>query len=251
MIPNLLILGGTLEATALCNRLADTGVTATLSLAGRVARPKEQRVPVRVGGFGGIDGLQRFIDTAGITHVIDATHPFAAQISRNTIAACAGSGVPLIALARAPWLEQPGDNWQHVPDIAHAAAALDRPAQRVMLAIGRMHLSAFAAHRQHRYLLRLVDPPETALPLTDAIVEVDRGPFEVMGDTALLRKHEIGLIVSKNAGGTGAVAKIAAARDLGIPVIMIDRPALPVRHDVHNIEAVLEWLSHQGIALGV
>lgn len=246
-----MILGGTLEATALCNRLADTGVAAIMSLAGRVARPKRQRVPVRVGGFGGVDGLQCFIATAGITHVIDATHPFAAQISRNTIAACDRSGVPLIALGRAPWLEQPGDNWQHVPDIARAAAALDRPAQRVMLAIGRMQLGAFAAHPQHRYLLRLVDSPETALPLADAIVEVDRGPFDVMSDKALLRKHGIDLIVSKNAGGTGAVAKIAAARDLGVPIIMIDRPVLPDRHEVHSIEAVLEWLSHQGIALGV
>ncbi|MBI6628762.1 cobalt-precorrin-6A reductase [Pontibaca salina] len=251
MIPNLLILGGTLEATALCNRLADTGIAATLSLAGRVARPKDQRVPVRVGGFGGADGLQRFIERAAITHVIDGTHPFAAQISRNVLAACDKSGVPLIALGRAPWREQPGDNWQRVPDIAHAATALDRPARRVMLAIGRMYLSAFAAYPQHRYLLRLVDPPETPLPLANAIVEIDRGPFNVMGDKALISKHKIDLIVSKNAGGTGAVAKITAARELGLPVIMIDRPVLPHRHEVHSVDAVLEWLMHQGIALGV
>jgi len=251
MTPNLLILGGTLEATALCQQVAEHGIRATLSLAGRVARPKRQPLPLRVGGFGGVEGLARFLQAQGISHVIDATHPFAAQMSRNAIAACAQAGVPLVALGRAPWQAGPGDIWQHVPDIDGAVAALDRPACRVMLAVGRMHLAAFAPNPQHHYLLRLVDPPEGPLPLPDATVLVDRGPFTVEGDRALMMDHRIDLVVSKNSGGTGAVAKITAARDLGLPVIMIDRPALPERHEVHEVEAVFDWLSHHGADLGV
>lgn len=246
-----MILGGTLEARAVCTRLAQTGVAATLSLAGRVAHPKPQPLPVRIGGFGGPEGLAHYLDARGITHVIDATHPFADRMSRNAIVACAQTGVPLVAMARAPWRAGPGDDWQIVPDIAGAVAALDRPAARVMLAVGRMHLSAFAANPQHHYLLRLVDPPEHPLPFPDATVIMDRGPFSTAEDTALMQRHGIGLVVSKNSGGTGAVAKITAARDLGLPVVMIDRPALPDRPEVHSVDAVMGWLGHHGADLGV
>ena len=249
--PNLLILGGTLEATALCNRLATLDVDATLSLAGRVDRPKRQPLPMRVGGFGGPDGLVTALRDMGITHVIDATHPFASQMSRNAVAACSAAEVPLVALVRAPWTSQPGDRWQHVPDIAGAVAALDQPAMTVMLAVGRMHLAEFAPNPQHQYLLRLVDPPKDPLPFPKATVLVDRGPFTADGDQALMEQHAIDLVVSKNAGGAGAIAKITAAHALGLPVILIDRPEMSQRAEVGSVDAVLGWLRDHGADLGV
>ncbi|QXT41096.1 cobalt-precorrin-6A reductase [Gymnodinialimonas ceratoperidinii] len=244
MTPNLLILGGTMEATALARAVAEAGIAGTVSFAGRVARPVRQPLPQRVGGFGGVAGLRAFLAEAGITHVVDATHPFAAQMSRNAIEACAEARVPLIALTRPPWVPQPGDDWQRVPDIAGAVAALDQPARRVMLAVGRMHLADFAPNPQHFYLLRLVDPPKEALPLPNAEVVVSRGPFTEADDRALMERHGIDLVVSKNAGGKGAYAKIAAARALSLPVIMIDRPAIPPRPEVATPEEVLDWLGH-------
>lgn len=245
------MLGGTTEATALCRRLSETGIAGTISFAGRVARPVRQPLPQRVGGFGGVAGLAEYLKAHAITHVVDATHPFAAQMSANAVAACRAAGVPLIALTRAPWVAQAGDDWHRVPDIAGAVAALDRPRARVMLAVGRMHLAEFAPNPQHVYLLRLVDPPQGALPFPDCHVAVDRGPFTVEGDLALMRGHRIELVVSKNSGGTGASAKLAAARGLGLPVLMIDRPALPPRREAHDVEEVLDWLAHAGTDLGV
>jgi precorrin-6A/cobalt-precorrin-6A reductase len=251
MQPNLLILAGTTEATALARAVADRRLQGTLSFAGRVARPMRQPLPQRVGGFGGVAGLAAYLHAARITHVIDATHPFAAQMSRSAVAACAGAGVPLVALTRPPWAPQQGDDWIRVPDIAGAVAALDRPRTRVMLAVGRMHLSQFAPNPQHAYLLRLVDPPDAALPLPEAEVVVDRGPFDAAADRALMERHGIQLIVSKNAGGTGAYAKIAAARALGLPVVMIDRPETPDRAELHDAASVLDWIAHTGTDLGV
>jgi precorrin-6A/cobalt-precorrin-6A reductase len=222
-----------------------------VSLAGRVARPAPQPLPCRTGGFGGVAGLVGYLHATGTTHVIDATHPFAARMSANAVAACRAAGVPLLALTRPPWAEEPGDRWIRVPDIEGAVAALDRAPARVMLAVGRMHLDAFAAQPQHAYLLRLVDPPAAPPPLPDHRVVVDRGPFTEEGDLALMRDHGTGLVVSKNAGGTGARAKIAAARRLGLPVVMIDRPALPPRPEAHSVDAVMAWLGHAGTERGV
>lgn len=251
MAPNLLVLGGTTEATALCRHMADTGLGGTISFAGRVARPVRQPLPQRVGGFGGAEGLARYLQANAITHVVDATHPFAAQMSHNAVAACALAGVPLVALSRAPWVAEQNDQWTSVPDIASAVAAMDRRAARVMLAIGRMHLGEFAPHPQHFYLLRLVDPPETAPPFPNHHAVIDRGPFTVEGDLALMKTHGIDLVVSKNSGGGGAFAKLAAARVLGVHVIMIDRPALPPRHEVHTINDVIDWVHQVSTDLGV
>ncbi|SIO32506.1 precorrin-6A reductase [Rhodovulum sp. ES.010] len=251
MRPNLLILGGTTEATALAQAAAAEGIDATLSFAGRVERPKPQPIPVRIGGFGGVDGLVSFLTAQRISHVVDATHPFAAQMSRNAVAACRATGVPLVALTRPPWTPQPGDDWQHVPDIAGAVAELAGSPRRVMLAVGRMHLDVFAAQAQHFYLLRLVDPPDGPIPLPNHQAVVSRGPFTEAGDRALMREHRIDLVVSKNAGGTGARAKIDAARALGLPVLMIDRPALPARREASTPAEVLDWLAHSGANLGV
>ncbi|WP_425040223.1 cobalt-precorrin-6A reductase [Primorskyibacter sp. S187A] len=251
MSPNLLLLGGTLEATALAQFLAQTDIRATVSLAGRVARPKRAALPQRVGGFGGVAGLEAYLRENAITHVVDATHPFAAQMSHNAVAACAQAGVPLIALTREPWVPQSDDRWVRVADIAEAVAALDRPAARVMLAVGRMHLAAFAPNPQHHYLLRLIDAPDAPLPFPHHEIVLDRGPFTEEGDRLLMARHGTQIVVSKNSGGTGAYAKIAAARARGSQVIMIDRPAMPERLEAHTMQEVMNWLSHSGTDLGV
>lgn len=251
MTVKLLILAGTTEATALANACAEAGLDGVVSFAGRVERPRRQPLPQRVGGFGGVAGLADYLRGHGITHVVDATHPFAAQMSRNAVAACAEARVPLLALTRAPWTPVAGDRWTHVGDIAGAVAALDRPAARVMLAIGRLNLAAFAPRPQHHYLLRLVDPPQEPPPFPSHDVLVSRGPFTEDADRALLEHYRIDLVVSKNAGGTGAYAKIAAARALDLPVIMIDRPELPARREAHQVSAVLDWIAHAGTDLGV
>lgn len=251
MRPNLLVLGGTTEATALAQRLADQGIGAVFSYAGRVARPKRQPLPTRVGGFGGVAGLVDYINVKNVTHVIDATHPFASGMSWNAARACAETGTPLLALTRPAWARQDGDIWRVVADMDGAVAALAGPSRRVMLAIGRMHLEAFSSQPQHHYLLRLIDAPETPVPLPDTEIVIAQGPFTYADDLALMQRHGIEVVVSKNAGGSAARAKIDAARDLGLQVIMIDRPALPKRRETGDIDAVLRWIVHPGTDLGV
>jgi precorrin-6A/cobalt-precorrin-6A reductase len=238
-----LLLGGTTEAAQMARALAEAGVDAVYSYAGRTESPVAQPLPLRVGGFGGVAGLEDYLRAERITHVIDATHPFAAQMSTNAVTACTATGTLLIALERAPWMAGAGDDWTHVPDIDAAVAAMAGPPRRVFLAIGRQHLAPFAAQGQHRYLLRLVDPPVELLPLPQADLVIARGPFGVADDIALLQTHRIDLVVAKNAGGTGAVAKITAARSLKLPVLMIDRPALPPRRVAHDVAGVMAWLS--------
>ena len=247
----ILILGGTTEASRLAAALAARGADAVYSYAGRTGAPLAQPIPTRVGGFGGAAGLADHLRAGGVTHLVDATHPFAATISANAIAACAATGTPLIALERPPWQPAPGDDWRAVPDLTGAVAALPMAPARVFLAIGRQHLSAFAAAPQHHYLLRLVDPPEGALPLPRATALIARGPFSVAGDSALLRDHAITHVVAKNAGGAGAEAKLIAARALRLPVILIDRPAIPARRVVGTVAAVLDWLDHGATERGV
>ncbi|SEQ73004.1 cobalt-precorrin-6A reductase [Sphingobium sp. YR768] len=241
---NILILGGTTEASALARLLAERGERPTLSYAGRVDNPRPQPVPVRVGGFGGTEGLAAYLRQQGVTHLVDATHPFAAMMSGNAVMAARQTGVPLIALTRPAWPAESGDRWTHVPDITSAIAALDGPARRIMLALGRMHADAFAAQPQHFYLLRFVDAPTVPPALPNHHLLVDRGPFDADGDMRLMQDHGIDLILCKNAGGTGAQAKLIAARRLGLPVLMIDRPALPDRLEVHDPHIVLHWLDH-------
>lgn len=251
MTPNLLILGGTTEASALARAVAAQGIAATLSYAGRVERPAAQPVPVRIGGFGGPEGLAAYLTVQRVTHLIDATHPFAARMSGNAVAAAAQAGVPLLALTRPPWQPQPGDRWTGVPDIAAAVAALAGPPRRVFLATGRQHLAEFAAQPQHRYLLRLVDPPDLPPPLPLHSVVVSRGPFDVAADTELMRTHGTELLVAKNAGGPGAEAKLHAARALGIPVLMVERPPPPERREVYAVADALAWIAHAGTERGV
>ena len=240
-----LVLGGTLDASRLAQALAQAGVDGIFSYAGRTHAPIAQPMPTRVGGFGGVAGLQAFVQAERITHVVDATHPFAAQMSSNAVQACASAGVPLLALERPAWQAQSGDVWQQVPDIDAAVHALPGEPARVFLAIGRQHLAPFLACAQHWYLLRLVDPVLNSvldLPAERGHVVLDRGPFTLEGDRALLQLHGITHVVSKNSGGAGAQAKLTAARERSLPVILIDRPFIPARPTVSTVEGVFACL---------
>lgn len=241
---NVLLLGGTTEASALARLLAAQDIATTLSYAGRTDNPRAQPVPVRVGGFGGVAGLARYLREHGVTHLVDATHPFAATMSAHAVEAARLAGVAHVALTRPAWQPAPGDRWTRIADIDAAVAALAGPSRRVMLALGRMHVAMFAAQPQHHYLLRFVDAPMQPPSLPHHSLIVDRGPFTAAGDSALMQAHAIDLVVCKNAGGTGAEAKLIAARNLGLPVLMIDRPAIPGRTELFHPEDVLEWLDH-------
>lgn len=200
------------------------GLDPTLSLAGRTARPMPQPVPVRTGGFGGAEGLAEHLRRERIEVLVDATHPFADRISANARIAAEAAGVPLVVLRRAPWARQPGDRWTEVADIPAAVAALGGRARRVFLAIGRQEAAAFEAAPQHAYLVRSVDPIEPPLAVPDATCLLGRGPFGEADDRALLTAHRIDALVAKNSGGDATYGKIAAARGLGIEVVMIARP---------------------------
>lgn len=248
--PNVLLLGGTTEASALARLLAAHHIAATLSYAGRTEAPRAQPVPVRIGGFGGLRGLIDYLRAHCVTHLVDATHPFAATMSTYAVAAAREVGVPLMAMTRPAWEPVTGDRWTRAADIAHAVAQLAGPPRRVMLALGRMHVNAFTAQPQHHYLLRFVDAPDVPPALPHHTLLVDRGPFAAEDDAQLMRKHAIELVMCKNAGGSGAAAKLIAARRLGLPVLMIDRPVLPPRQEVYDPHQVLAWLGHE-TALGV
>jgi precorrin-6A/cobalt-precorrin-6A reductase len=240
-----LILGGTSDAHLLADALAQAGCDAIYSYGGRTRAPPDQPVPTRVGGFGGVSGLADYLRERNITHVVDATHPFAVEISRNAVAACAVAKTPLIALERAPWSNTSGDQWIEVADISSAVAALPDARARVFLAIGRQHIGAFSAKPQHAYTLRFVDAPDGELPLREADVVVARGPFELTGELTLMRERHIEWIVARNSGGEGGRAKIDAARELGLPVVMIKRPELPDRLQVESVAEVMHWLGHR------
>ena len=191
-----------------------------------------------------MSGLADYMRREGITHVIDATHPFAAEMSRNAVGACAETGTPLIAIERSPWVKTPGDNWIEVGDVNAAVTALPELPAKVFLAIGRQHIAPFATKSQHAYTLRFVDPPEAPLPFPADVI-VSRGPFTLDGELEMLRTRGVMWIVARNSGGDGARAKIDAARTLGLPVIMIARPELPERQRVESVAEIMQWLGHR------
>ncbi|MEY9183655.1 precorrin-6A/cobalt-precorrin-6A reductase [Bradyrhizobium sp. USDA 326] len=243
-----LILGGTADASLLAAEVARAGIDAVYSYGGRTRAPADQPLPTRIGGFGGVSGLADYIRRDSITHVIDATHPFAAEMSRNAVVACAETGTPMIALERSPWTKAPGDSWIEVVDVNAAVAALPDAPTNVFLAIGRQHIAPFASRPQHAYTLRFVDPPEAPLPFAADVI-VSRGPFTLDGELDMLRSRDIAWIVARNSGGDGARAKIEAARMLGLSVIMISRPRLPERLRVESVAEIMQWLGHS-IRLG-
>ena len=248
--PRVLLLGGTTEASRMARALAGAEVAGVFSYAGRTDSPLPQPLPTRIGGFGGVEGLVDYLLAEAITHVIDATHPFAVQMSRNAVAACTQIGVSLLALERPAWVPGPGDDWVSLPDRDAVLDALPARPARIFLAIGKQGVAAFAATPEHFYLLRLVDPPTAPLPLPRAEIVLARGPFTLADDLALLCQHRIELIIAKNAGGEAARAKLDAARALRLKVLMIERPTPPVRQVAANVEDALSWLAHSA-RLGV
>ena len=238
---NLLILGGTTEASTLAGLVAaDARFDATISLAGTTRHPKPQPLPCRIGGFGGVAGLAAYLREHCTDALIDATHPFAAQISRHAVDASRAGGTELLAIVRPAWTAQPGDRWHLVADMQEAATALGAAPRRVLLTIGQKELAPFAP--PHRYVVRSVDPPTH--PPAGAIVLSARGPFIEADELRLLKQHAIEVIVTKNAGGSATAPKLAAARALGIEVIMVARPVLPETKTVETAEAAMHWLRH-------
>lgn len=241
-----LILGGTGDAAELAEALAKhPDYEVITSLAGRTRAPRAVPGALRVGGFGGAGGLARYLRMARIGRVIDATHPFAARMQEHAWHACCETGVPRLQLLRAPWIRQPGDRWHEVAGLAEAAALLPALGRRVFLSVGGSDLGAFAHCRGVFFLVRGIERPHD-LPLQDARWISGRGPFLLEEEIELLREHRIEVLVTKASGGEATRAKIAAARELGLPVIMQRRPAPPPGPVVAGVGDALAWLEDAG-----
>jgi precorrin-6A/cobalt-precorrin-6A reductase len=240
-----LILGGTTEARQLAERLAGRAdLEVTLSLAGRTIAPARQPVPVRSGGFGGAAGLADYLRGEQIDLLIDATHPYAAGISANACAAAQMSGVRFLALHRAPWLEVAGDRWTEVESVRDAVRTLGEKPRRAFVALGRNELAPLLQAPQHFYLIRSVDPVDPPLRLPQATYVTGRGPFAEANEQMLMRTHGIEAVIAKNSGGGATYGKIAAARALGVEVIMLRRPPVPEAPSVATVEEAIAWLDH-------
>lgn len=239
----ILILGGTTEASALVRGLLPhPGLAVTLSLAGRTASPTVEAVPTRVGGFGGAAGLARYLREHAIDQLVDATHPFAARIGRNAAEAAATTGVPILAIRRPAWLREPDDLWTEVDTVPDCVAALGAVPRRVFLTVGRMEVAAFAAAPQHDYVVRTIEPLGDALPVPRLTAIRARGPFDEMAEAALMREAAIAVLVTKNAGGRATYGKIAAARRLRLPVLIVRQPSKPAVACVTDAAAALDHI---------
>jgi precorrin-6A/cobalt-precorrin-6A reductase len=239
----LLILGGTTEASALARGIAGRcDLAPVLSLAGRTRNPLAPPIPFRIGGFGGVAGLRDYLVGERVRIVVDATHPFASQMSRHAAEACGALGVPLAALTRPAWTPREGDRWTRVADMDGAARALGERPRNVFLTVGALQLGAFADAPQHRYIARTIDPPAADLGTAMHRLILARGPFGVAEEIALMRDEGIEVLVTKNSGGAATEAKIEAARALGIEVVMVERPAPEDVPCFHAVDDVLAWI---------
>ncbi|MCF1184959.1 cobalt-precorrin-6A reductase [Marichromatium gracile] len=247
MRATVIILGGTTEGYALAEALAGrTGIRLINSLAGRTDNPRLPAGETRVGGFGGAEGLADFLLTVQADAVIDATHPFAAAMGWNAHAGCAAAAVPLLRIERPAWQPQPGDQWFETDDWAGARARLSaRGARRVLLALGRQELAPFAGLDDIHFLIRAVSAPDPMPPFADAELLLARGPFGLEEERDLLDTHRIDTIVCKNSGGTATAAKLTAARERGIEVVMRRRPPRPQRPTVARVDEALAWLERK------
>jgi precorrin-6A/cobalt-precorrin-6A reductase len=237
-----LILGGTGEARELASSLIAEDVPVISSLAGRVARPRLPEGDVRVGGFGGPDGLAAWLADHSIAAVVDATHPFAETISASATAACAMREIPLLRLERPGWSETSEDRWAWVDDLSGAADALPRLGTRVFLTTGRQGLSAFSKLDDLWFLIRCVDPPQVELPARHELL-LDRGPYTVDGELTLIDTHGLDVVVTKDSGGSLTEAKLEAARRRGLPVVVVRRPPRPASHAVADVESSVAWVA--------
>lgn len=241
---HVLILGGTAEARRLAAVLADDPcLRVTTSLAGSVKTPSFPVGETRLGGFGGSEGLARWMREHRTDALVDATHPFAEVISRNAVGAAADAKVPLLAVRRPGWVQGPRDDWRSVGSLDEAATQLPELGTRIFLSTGRRGLPTFAALDDLWFLIRSVDPPESPMP-RHAKVVLARGPFTVQDELALLRGHQIDVVVTRDSGSDATLAKLVAARTLGIPVVVIRRPPLPSGIPVvEDAASAVEWIS--------
>jgi precorrin-6A/cobalt-precorrin-6A reductase len=239
----LLLLAGSTEASALARALDERDECELIvSFAGRTRTRVEMPGEVRVGGFGGIDGLVHYLRSARIDVLVDATHPFAATMPHHAAEACRITGIPGVRVCRPPWTAMPGDRWHAVDDLDAAAGAIESlGGRRVFLTTGRQELAPFARLDDVWFLVRAIEPPDP-MPLYHATVILDRGPFDVDAERRLLLDHEIDLVVSKNSGGTATAAKLAAARELGVPVVMVERPAPAGLPTVATVADARAWI---------
>jgi precorrin-6A/cobalt-precorrin-6A reductase len=238
----LLILAGTAEAAALagaCVARKDTELIC--SLAGRTRDPVPLPGELRIGGFGGVEALMEFLEGSTIDRVIDATHPFAAQMSRHAEEACRCAGVPRVRLLRPIWRPQPGDRWIEVSRLSEAAVRLPALGRRALLTVGHRELDAFAGLEDVWLLIRTIEPP-ARLPSAGSVWLGARGPFTLEGELTLMREHAIDVLVTKASGGEATYAKLAAARALELPVLMVRRPEPPPGPVVQSVAEVLAWL---------
>jgi precorrin-6A/cobalt-precorrin-6A reductase len=240
-----LILGGTTEGAELARRLAQAlgdRLDLTTSLAGRTKAPGPLPGSVRIGGFGGPEGLAAHLREQGVDLLIDASHPFAAQISQNARLAAELAGTPRLQVVRPPWPRDPLDRWIEVADLAGAAQIIRRVAKRIWLTVGASDLDAFAGIDDVHFLVRMIDPPRQPLALARAELILARGPFALADELALIRRHKIGGLVAKASGGAATEAKIIAARRCDLPVVMVRRPPPEPGETVDSVEAALGWV---------
>jgi precorrin-6A/cobalt-precorrin-6A reductase len=244
----LLVLGGTGDAAALARAALarfDRALNITTSLAGRTRQPNPLPGRVRIGGFNGPGGLAAYLAEHGVDRLIDATHPFAARISTEARLACDEARVPRLMLLRPPWRRHPLDRWIEVDSMAAAAEVVGRFGQRALLTVGAGEITCFAATTGVRFLVRLVDPPRQRLPLRCYEVAIGRGPFTLAEERDRLERHAIDVLVCKASGGAATEAKIFAARELGLPVVMVRRPPPEPGDAVETVEAAVDWLASE------
>lgn len=242
MARNLLILGGTSEAYSLADALAQRpGLRVISSLAGRTGAPRLPMGEVRIGGFGGVPGLEAYLRDTAIDAVVDCTHPFASRMGWNAAEACAAAAVPLLRLERPAWVRQDGDVWDEVDDWAKAVSLVAARSRRVLLAVGRQDVAPFAGLNEVWFLIRSVETPDPMPPFAQAEILLSRGPFSETAERDLLTAHRIDTIVCKNSGGP-TDAKLAAARALGVRVVMKQRPPRPQTARAATVAEALDWL---------
>lgn len=246
MKKRLLILGGTGDAAELAVRASQIpDIEVISSLAGRTQQPATPTGTVRIGGFGGTAGLAAYLHDRAIDLLIDATHPFASQISFNAAVATTKCKLPHLILARPAWNRVEGDRWIEVASHEAAATVLSQQSKRVFLTIGRQELAVFAGLDAIWFLMRAIDQPALNTPVPNGQLLLAKGPFILENEKELLRQFQIDTIVSKNSGGDATYAKIVAARELGIPVVMVQRPSMPAVEKVDNVEGAISWLIQQ------